>query len=623
MITLHPEGYKFRLSRQAAQLSFKHAGLLTVRPPFSPLKMTMPSTLRPYLFPREMILNRYTLFLLFLLGYTEILPLYGGLPSLLPAWRLEIPLLIYLFFFFNQLLRQSRLQPLAAAMPIIMLYGVFDVYFIMFGRMLRITEISELPELLQVLPLTALIMIGVSICLPLLAFLLALDLRSQRVTTAIIALPLLTMLLLVEWHPDLFMTIFQETQQEIVFYSDTASVRNNGRLSMTLYNEARRKSSREKIAGHQINPAALVDFAKVSAELKNQQEKRNIHLLVLESFLDPSLLQEAKFSRNPTHPAFRKLFGKKGGLSISPVFAGSTAQAEFEILCGTPALREFSGIEFDMFTGAKAHCLPRILAQGGYETTATNAYKPDFFNSTNAYAGIGFEKRYYPQEFAAGYETYFSAGDVTDEEYMFDGVLLTQNLTFISKRIKENKKLPIFNYIIGMYGHSPHDLNLSKRPKIIKMVGKLQDEGLEKAANQYYYRTEAIAIFVKGLIAADPHSLIILVSDHLPSPSNSQSYKDLKYLDGSEKATFKNRIFIIENGRPMRQNTIHHFDIPRIILNYATNGRYCREHDCNFSTHDTPLAQNAYRSDYLDIMSQAMDAASSKRPIREKPQAVQ
>jgi hypothetical protein len=202
-------------------------------------------------------------------------------------------------------------------------------------------------------------------------------------------------------------------------------------------------------------------------------------------------------------------------------------------------------------------------------------------------------------------------------------VLFSQNLEFIAKRIKDNPTLPIFNYVIGMYGHTPHDLNLSKRPKLIKLTGKLQDEGLEKATNQYYYRTEAIAAYVKGLIAADPKSLIILVSDHLPSLSGSKTYKELNYLGGSEDATFLNRIFIIENGRPVRQNTIHHYDIPRIILNYATKGKYCKEHDCNFTAQDTPIAKNASRDDYLDIMSQAMDATSAIRMIGTKTQCVQ
>jgi hypothetical protein len=34
------------------------------------------------------------------------------------------------------------------------------------------------------------------------------------------------------------------------------------------------------------------------------------------------------------HPDFERLFGKKIGFSVSPVFGGKTSQAEFEVLCG-------------------------------------------------------------------------------------------------------------------------------------------------------------------------------------------------------------------------------------------------------------------------------------------------
>ena len=88
--------------------------------------MTMISTVRPYFSRLKIVINRYTVFLLFLLGYAELLKQHGGLPALLPAWRLEIPLLLYLYFFFNQLLRKSRLQPFVAAAPLILFYGEVD-----------------------------------------------------------------------------------------------------------------------------------------------------------------------------------------------------------------------------------------------------------------------------------------------------------------------------------------------------------------------------------------------------------------------------------------------------------------------------------------------------------------
>ena len=276
-------------------------------------------------------------------------------------------------------------------------------------------------------------------------------------------------------------------------------------------------------------------------------------------------------------------------------------------------MRELSGVEFDVFTGAKTLCLPNVPAQSGYRTVATNAFVPDFFNSTNAYAGIGFSEIYYPSDYAPGRETYFSTGDVEGEKYMFDGVLLAQNLDFVGKWIKENPGKPLFNYVISMYGHTPNSVNLEKRPTLIEMQGNVRDAQLESAVNQYYYRTEALAAYVRELLKVDPKSLIILVSDHLPPLTyGPNTYRDLNYLGGVEDNLHLNRIYFMENGRPVQFSTIHHYDVPRIILNYVTQGKYCQEQTCDFTRKDGHLSdKDAFREEYMTIMARAMDEAET------------
>jgi len=387
-----------------------------------------------------------------------------------------------------------------------------------------------------------------------------------------------------------------------------------------LYNEAKRKSTLEKIAGYRGNSWFRNEFKKVVNTVKKQEEKRNIHMVVLESFLDPTLMKGAQFTPRPVASSFDELFHGKGGFSVSPVFAGGTAQAEFEVLCGVPAMRELSGVEFNVFTGAKTLCLPNILSQGGYEADSTNSFVPDYFNSTNAYAGMGFDKTYYPQEYAVGRETYFTRGDVKDEIYIFDGDLFSQNLAFITKRIKENPKKPLFNYMISIYGHTPHGVNEDKRPMVIDMKSSFNDDQLKRSANQYYYRTKAIADYVQGLLQVDPQSLIILVSDHLPALTyGPNTYRDLNYMGGAPDAIHQNRIFIIENSRAVQYSTIHHFDIPRIVLNYVTKGQYCQDHACNFKSEDVIVDKNDYRDEYMTIMAQAMGCELDS-PVAQKDQ---
>lgn len=555
---------------------------------------------------RLFFLNRYFLFVLALILATEICQRCGGLPALRHAWRLEIPLLLYLYWLGNRMLRPSRRQPWLAAIPAVLLYVIFDLYHMQFGRLLRITEVAQIPELIQVLTpgirLAAFLAVGI----PLTLFLRAVAWRRWKSTLAA-AIPLLVLSLSLALYPTGFMALFAKTQTAMVFYSDTKSAKANGRVAMMLYNEAKRRSYLQETARYQGDTPYLKKYAKLTEQIRHQRDKRNVHLVVLESFLDPSLLGAARFSKDPAHPAFSELFGGKGSLSISPVFGGGTAQAEFEVLCGVPAMRELSGIEFDVFTGSPTPCLPYLLAEGGYQTLASNAYKPDFFNSTNAYAGMGFNNIFYPREFAPGWDSYFGTGEVGDEIYMFDGDLLDSNLAFIAEKIRANKGRPLFNYIIGMYGHLPHILDDAKRPRVLRVDGAPQLGQLERAVNQYYYRTEAIARFVQGLQRIDPESLVILVSDHLPSLDQGPlTYRSLNYLAGVEGDIHLNRIYFIENGKVTRHRTINHYDVPRIVLDYVTRGEYCQDGDCDFTPEESPEEKTVYWEEYMTIMARAM-----------------
>ena len=567
--------------------------------------------------------NRYAGFLLFLFAYTFIMQKFGGLPSVMTVWRLEIPLLLYLYAYFNLITRKSRFQYLVAALPILLVYVIFDVYYLLLGRLLHIAEVTELPELLLVLPLGIKILIILLLGLPVLVFLGNVSLRRFR-PLVLGALPLLAIGVAMERYPDFFIDVFKGTQKTICWYSDIQSVSNNGRISMALYNEAHRNRALKKIGVYRGDPAFKQAFDSKVAKVHAVQDKSNVHLIVLESFFDPSLFYGARFSRDPVYPSFSTFFKGKAGFSISPVFGGSTAQAEFEALCGVPALQEISSIEFNVFTGAKTLCLPNLLAQGGYHTIASNAFKPDFFNSTNAYEGLGFENIYYAREYAPGRDTYFSTGDIANEMYMFDGDLFNQNLAFVKKWISENPDKPLFNYINTIYGHLPHLLNPGKRPMVVKLLGKFRDNQFERAANQCYYRTQAIAAFVKELIRIDPKSIIILVSDHLPAFTfGPQTYRSLDYHGKSEDFMHLNRIYIVENGQPVRYSTIHHYDIPRIILSYVTHEKFNQTVAAGIAApRNTCLGEDSFHEQYMAIMADAMNNAPALPPIAMKSPAV-
>jgi phosphoglycerol transferase MdoB-like AlkP superfamily enzyme len=553
----------------------------------------------------KVVTSRYVVLAAFLFAYTWIMSLVGGMPPLRYFCRLEIPLLLAVYYYLNRLTHPSRWQALITAFPIIFAYVVFDLVFLQFGRFLRIIEIKELPELMAVLPVWTLGIVVVLTGAAATVFIRSLRFKLDR-HAVIGALLMLTLILTVELKPDSFLYAFEKTQREVTNWSDIQSADDNGRVWMMFYHEAKRRSNTMKMADFQTDPAFLVKMDEIASLINSLEKKRNVHLVVLESLIDPTLFGGLSFSQSPVHPDFDKIFKNKGSHSISPVFAGGTAQAEFEVLSGVPAMGKFSGMEFDVFTGAGTYCLPTTLNRAGYHTMATNAYKPDFFNSINAYKGAGFQHSYYPREYAKGRETYLSIGDVTGEKYMFDGELLRQNLAYISEWKKNNPGVPVFNYIMSIYGHYPYQMNTEKRPLVIETKGVTKNEFLEHAINQYYYRTEALAEFVRGIKKVDPESLVILISDHLPGLFDAGTFEKLNYAGGDKDQLHLNRVFFFENGKAVQYDTIHHYDIPDIIMNYLTDGSYCATQSCQFKAPKNQGTREGYDDAYMSILANAM-----------------
>ncbi len=550
--------------------------------------------------------NRYLAFFAFLLAYSFVLNKLGGLPPLWSSLRLEAPILLYGYFLCNYLLKKSGWQPWLAALPLIIAYTVTDICYMAYDRFVRIVEVTEIPELLDIMPVHYALLVGVAGLISLPVFLLALDWKNWR-RGLLVALPALVLILAVEFTPGRVLTMFQLIAKDVTDWSDADSVANNGRLTMAAYFEALRNNSIQKTMAFRGRKEFIQQMAALSRQIKTSARDRNVHLVVLESFLDPKLFSDLKFSQSPTAPAFTKLVANTDTYSISPVFGGGTAQAEFELLCGVPALRALSSVEFNVFTGVKTHCLPAILSDAGYQTMASNGHKPKFFNAISAYKGTGFHNIFFPKENAPDSDTYLTTGDIKKEWYMFDDKLLSQNLAYVSTYIKDHPGQPIFNYMMTIYGHTPHNLDEKVRPRFIKLPAGQKDEHLEKAVNQYYYRTEAIAGYVQGLLKIDPDSLIILVSDHVPPLSfGPKTYKKFQYMKNIKDSIYYNRIVIIENGKTKQYNTMRHYDIPKVIANYLTDGAYCRNNRCNFV--DKTLADRSATEsleNYMTIMAHA------------------
>lgn len=553
-----------------------------------------------------MLLRDALLLVAALYGYMHVMEGVGGFSTAYVHRQfLELGLVLYLYVLGYAALRAGRWRSVLAALPLVMIYLVHDIFYLAFGKVFRLINAAELPELVQILPWRYTALLLAVLLLPLLLFLWQVNYRRPG-RLLLWSLPLLLLLGAIKGTPAVYARSFEQLAAEIVTYSDGKSVERNGRLAMLTYREAQRTTALAELAPYHDRDAYEQQAHALAAALRPHGNGRNVHLIVLESFLDPRLFGALRFSAAPVHPAFDRLFGDRLGLSRAPVFGGATAQAEFEILCGVPAFEQLSSVEFNVFTGAPAHCLPGTLAALGYRSVASNTYKPNFFNALPAYQGMGFGESHFPAEFAGAQATYLHLGEVGVEEYLFDTPLFEQNLDFVRDHQRSHPDQPLFNYVLTIYGHTPHLLDPAVRPPRITLQSDYPDDHLDRVVNQFYYRTEAIAAYLEQLLALDPDSLILLVADHVPPLHyGPNTYNALRYLDNREGSYYYNRLAILENGRATVYPELHHYELPSVVLNYVSNGAYCRQHDCAFSAEGRRLAREDHTERYLRLMAHA------------------
>lgn len=297
-------------------------------------------------------------------------------------------------------------------------------------------------------------------------------------------------------------------------------------------------------------------------------QPRNVHVIVLESFWDPTPLGASRFSADPLDPRFRELW-KAAGYShaLSPVFGGYTANAEFEVLCGFPVTQD--SVFFEGQLRRDAPCLPHQLDSAGYESFASHPNSAAFWNRVNAYRRIGFGTYWSDRDFIL---------DDMNGNFLSDGSLFRQVLDRIDPALAGST--PVFNYVLTYSGHLPYPLN-EKRPVVIHATG--DNSVLEAYANTLYYKSRELMEFLDALQAKDPDGLIVLFGDHLPFLGpNHAVYTDTGLL-ADKRGKFSDQMFrtlvatplVVIDGRrgPLDVGDLPMYRLPAVILSLLGDER--------------------------------------------------
>jgi len=462
--------------------------------------------------------------------FSQFWVVHGGSSITLNAFEFPLLITFSLIIYFNPYTsRVLSRYTFAPPLTILGIYILYDVLYSYFARSPRLSDCKNILSLYSVSPLLffGFFIILLVIAMPTIVSFVAWSSCSRtktRVLTMVVKISALAFLLLFISSSKSYQ--YQQTELQFNTWSNEGNVRKNGRITSSLYYYNKRQDTLAAIGAHK-------HFSIFNQFYPDRpQHKRNIHIIILESFADPRLIQNFTYTPSPIHTTLQAFLTKDSQFSLitTPVYGGGTAQSEFEILTGIPALAQIDSIDFNLFEGNASSSLVQMLRNIGYHTMASVATEPVFYNAKLAYKGIGFDEVHF-----LGENSYF---EEKEDHYLFDGDFLEANSTYIKKYLSQKGGVkPLLNYVVGMFGHIPFERNKKLRPDAIAM--EPDNDQIFAMVNQFYYRTKALGKFLQNLQELDPHSIVLITSDHLPPIFNT---KDVLY-----KHTLKTNVALLLN----------------------------------------------------------------------------
>ncbi|HWA49556.1 MAG TPA: LTA synthase family protein [Dongiaceae bacterium] len=288
--------------------------------------------------------------------------------------------------------------------------------------------------------------------------------------------------------------------------------------------------------------------------------RRNVHMLLLESFWDPAVLSAAKFSEPPMDPRFLELWRHTGYTqALSPAFGGQTANAEFEILCGFPVDQHAANFEYGVKNAVP--CLPGLLRAHGYRSVAAHPNEASFWNRANVYRRIGFETFWSAEtlEFAAEEK----------RNFMTDLHLFQQARDRLTATADGR---PVFNFLLTIEGHWDYATHPGRQSGIVSQ-SQIPDVG--HFANVMHFKSRDLMDIIETLRRDDPDALIVAFGDHLPILGKGfEAYAESGLLPATydeftkEHFDFSARTpLIVIDGRngPLNLGTVPMYQVPHIV----------------------------------------------------------
>lgn len=491
--------------------------------------------------------------------------------ALRPGLLAELALVAYVTSLVLLVQRRRWRGVLIAAVIIGSLYALCLGKWIVLREAARVEDLALFGEVWAVTPPLA--RYAFSAELVVLGALFVTNLAAPSMTRAAASLFPLVIFAACSWGAPVALTGLIDWVRPIALWDSPIQLWRDGPL-FTLMRELPRRQVLQQFI--QTTPMAGDDDLVISAATlaRLPAPVRSLHIIQMESFIDPRTFHAAAWPSDPLDQRLRRWTTEGDSLALSPTFGGTSARTEFEVLCGAPAYGVL-GVELQVIRGGRMPCLPAVLAELGYETIASVASEPAFFNVGTAYEAVGFTHRHFADDFAF---------DDLDGEWLSNDSLFAQNRRHLDREAPAGH--PVLNYVVTWVGHSPFVLNLVKRPPVFG-----GDTEAIAVANAAYYNSRALADFIEAIEARDPRAVIIAYGDHLPPMEYTRADHRLEFrgrvaaplgsLEGSSWFASRATPLVVRRaGVTVRLGVVPHYLIPEVALDLITDGAYCAARSC-------------------------------------------
>lgn len=302
--------------------------------------------------------------------------------------------------------------------------------------------------------------------------------------------------------------LYNNILNEEVTYHETNEFNNKGFIYSFVYSCNNNIFAIPTFYSQDIATSLLQNEEKIQ---NNYSFKPNIIYILSEAFMDIDRLENISFSEN-NYPLtnYKKILDNSiiYGELIVPNFGGGTAYTEFEVLTGlnTTSLN-FTNNPFESVT-PKMSSVPKLLKQHGYKNTSIHPGDSWFYNRTNAYDLLGFDKKIFNDEFSK--DDYIT-------EYISEKATYNKLINEISNNLYNDQ--PDFYNLVTIQNHGPYDGKYNGKAYNFNTNTKMNDLGKDITKN-YLINLKDVDTELKKLTDylnnINEPFIIMYYGDHLP-----------------------------------------------------------------------------------------------------------